>query len=579
MPVSAGYSLPTPDGTTTYEEVLAGFEWDLPETFNLGTVVDTNDETPPETTALVHVDDADETHRFTYGEFEAAATALGSHLVDAGLEAGDRIALCFPQSPELLVAHLATYRIGCLAVPLSVILGEDSLSYTIEHSDATALLADARVSDRFESTLADRDFDYELAVDLGGVDAETGDGERYADPNRHLGGYAGYVPADADHEVIPTAPADPAIVVYTSGTSGKPKGVVQTHQYVIGALPSYQCWFHCFESTHRERVWTPAEWSWAGALFDVVFPTLALGGTVVSRVRRSGFDPERALELVERRRVSRAFMPPTALWQIRQHADPSARDLDSLEVVMCGGEKLSAPLARWAERELDVVVNESYGQTEANALIGNCRALFESREDSMGKPYPGHECRIVDEEYRPVEPGEVGQIALELPDPVLFDGYWNDEAATEECFADGLYLTGDLATQDEDGYVHFAGRADDLIITAGYRVSPAEVESALCTAPGVTEAAVGGVPDEERGQRIKAYVLLEGGRGGESENGSEGDGGTDTGGEDGRPTAEDLRQHVRERLGAHKAPREVVVLDEPPQTRTGKLDRSALFPK
>ncbi|MCU4743997.1 AMP-binding protein [Natronoglomus mannanivorans] len=568
MPVSAGYSLPIPDGTTTYEEVLDGFEWDVPETFNLGTVVETNDDTPPETTALVHVDDAGGTHRFTYGELEAAASALAAHLSDAGLESGDRIALCFPQSPELLVAHLATYRIGCLAVPLSVILGEESLSYTLEHSDATALLADARVFDGFESTLTEYDFGYELAVELGGVDAETDEGARYTGSDRHLGGYAGYVPADGDHEVVPTAPADPAIIVYTSGTSGKPKGVVQTHQYVIGALPSYQCWFHCFESTHRERVWTPAEWSWAGALFDVVFPTLALGGTVVSRVRRSGFDPERALELIERQRVSRAFMPPTALWQIRQHAAPAAHELDALEVLMCGGEKLSAPLSRWAERELEVVVNESYGQTEANALIGNCRVLFEPREDSMGKPYPGHECRIVDEEYRPVEPGEVGQIALELPDPVLFDGYWNDEAATEECFADGLYLTGDLATRDEDGYVHFAGRADDLIITAGYRVSPAEVESALCTAPGVTEAAVGGVPDEERGQRIKAYVLLESG---ERADGVDEDGNTD------ESTADALRQHVREQLGAHKAPREVVVLEEPPQTRTGKLDRSALF--
>ncbi|MCU4974075.1 AMP-binding protein [Halobacteria archaeon AArc-m2/3/4] len=576
MPVSAGYSLPIPDGTTTYEEVLDGFEWDVPETFNLGTVVETNDDTPPETTALVHVDDAGETHRFTYGELEAAASALAAHLSDAGLESGDRIALCFPQSPELLVAHLATYRIGCLAVPLSVILGEESLSYTLEHSDATALLADARVSERFESTLTEYDFGYELAVELGGVDVEaeteveteTAGGERYTGSDRHLGGYAGYVASDGEQEVVQTAPEDPAIIVYTSGTSGKPKGVVQTHQYVIGALPSYQCWFHCFESTHRERVWTPAEWSWAGALFDVVFPTLALGGTVVSRVRRSGFDPERALELLERQRVSRAFMPPTALWQIRQHADPSAHELDALEVLMCGGEKLSAPLSRWAERELDVVVNESYGQTEANALIGNCRVLFEPREDSMGKPYPGHECRIVDEEYRPVKPGEVGQIALALPDPVLFDGYWNDEAATEECFADGLYLTGDLATRDEDGYVHFAGRADDLIITAGYRVSPAEVESALCTAPGVTEAAVGGVPDEERGQRIKAYVLLESG---ERADGVDEDGNTD------ESTADALRQHVREQLGAHKAPREVVVLEEPPQTRTGKLDRSALF--
>lgn len=559
--------MPIPDGATTYEEVLEGFEWELPETFNLGNVVQTTDGETAERTALVHVDGDDRRHRFTYGELEAAAAALGARLADAGLEPGDRIALLFPQCPEALVAHLATYRIGCLAVPLSVLLGTESLSYTLEHSGASALLADARVYDRFEATLSAQEFDYELAVELGAA----GTGERYADPDRHLGGFAPRVDPDGDRDPVETAADEPAIVVYTSGTSGKPKGVVQTHQYLLGALPSYQCWFHCFGATHRERVWTPAEWAWAGALFDVVFPTLAMGGTVVSRERRSGFDPERALELMERRAVSRAFMPPTALWQIRRDADPSAHDLEPLEVVMCGGEKLSAPLAQWAERELEAVVNESYGQTEANALIGNCRALFEPREDSMGKPYPGHACQIVtstdgegdERSYRPVEPGEIGEIALEVPDPVLFAGYWKDEAATEACFADGLYLTGDLASRDGDGFVSFAGRADDLIITAGYRVSPAEVEAALCTAPDVSEAAVGGVPDEERGQRIEAYVLCDAA--------DEGEGG-------GRPTPEELRRHVRERLGAHKVPQSVTVLEEPPRTRTGKLDRSALFP-
>ncbi|OVE83273.1 hypothetical protein B2G88_16490 [Natronolimnobius baerhuensis] len=535
----------------------ADFEWDLPETYNLAESAHKTGEAR-NLTALVHRDDHGRAHRFTYAELDDAASALGAQLREAGLEPGDRIALCFPQSPELLVAHLATYRIGCLAVPLSVLLGQESLAHSLEHSNASALLADATVYDQIEEPVAAADLPTELVVDL--------EAEAYDGPNRHLGAFAHRVSSDRSSEIVATKPDEPAIIVYTSGTSGTPKGVVQRHQYLIGTLPGYQCWFHCFGDEHRERVWTPAEWAWAGSLFDAVFPTLACGGTVVSSVRRSGFDPADALALLERFDVSRSFMPSTAMWQIREETEPSAGDLDALEVVMCGGEKLPEPVKEWAERELAIVVNEAYGQTEANAMIGDCQVLYESKPDSMGRIYPGHECAILDEDLEPVEPGSVGQIALERSDPVLFAGYLGDKEATEECYDGGWYLTGDLARLDEDGYVTFAGRADNLIISSGYRVSPTAVEAALCRAPTVANAAVGGVSDEERGQRIVAYVLLE----------------TDveTPAEANEETTleDDLRQHVRDRLGPHKTPHEIEVLEDPPRTRTGKLDRATLFP-
>ncbi len=547
MPV--GYSLPVVDSATSYEDLVEGFEWDVPGSFNIGGTVRKSAASARSATALVHVDEDGASHEFTYAELDDAAAALAAHLDAAGLEPGDRIAMCFPQSPELLVAHLATYRLGCVAVPLSVILGDDSARYSLAHSGASALLVDSQVYAELEPVVDDLDLSHRLVVDV--------DGDGYDGPARHLGGYADHVDSGGEHGVAETSADDPAIIVYTSGTTGKPKGVVQAHRYLIGALPSYQCWFHLFGEDHRERVWTPAEWSWAGALFDAVFPTLAMGGTVVSRARRSGFDPERALELVADVGVSRAFMPPTALWQIRDECDPSAADLSTLAVLMCGGEKLSASLRRWAERELDLVVNESYGQTEANALVGNCQALFDARDGSMGKPYPGHACRVVDDDGDPVDQGAVGEMVLDLPDPVVFEGYWNDEAATAACFDDGAYLTGDLATVDGDGYLEFAGRSDDVIVTAGYRVSPAEVEAALRAVPSVAEAAVGGVPDEERGQRIRAYVFPDGG---------------------GDPVSVDeLRQHVRDSLGPHKTPAEIDVREEIPKTRSGKLDRSALF--
>lgn len=545
-----GYSLPVVDESTTYDDLISGFEWNVPEVYNIAGAVRRIADERPAATALAHVDDDGGRHEFSYAELDDAAAALAAHLAAADLERGDRIAVCFPQSPELLVAHLAIYRIGCVAVPLSVILGDDSARYSLTHSGADALLVDSQVHEDLKDVVADLDLRYELVVDVSG--------EQYEGSTRHLGGYDDHVDGDETHDLVETAPDDPALIVYTSGTSGKPKGVVQAHQYLIGALPSYQLWFQLFDDRHRERVWTPAEWSWAGSLFDVVFPTLALGGTVVSNGRRSGFDPRHALRLVADLDVSRAFLPPTALSQIRNNCDPDSVGLSRLEVVMCGGEQCSASLRHWAERELDLVVNESYGQTEANALVGNCQALFDARDDSMGKPYPGHACRVVGDDGEPVAPDEVGEIVLNLPDPVVFEGYWDDEATTAERFAEGQYLTGDLATVDEDGYLYFVGRSDDVIISAGYRVSPAEVESVLCDLPGVNEAAVGGVPDEERGQRIKAVVF--------PADGTE------------PPSPDRLRQHVRSTLGPHKAPDEVELLEEPPTTRSGKLDRSALFP-
>ncbi|WP_225336136.1 acyl-CoA synthetase [Halomicrobium urmianum] len=548
--MAEGYSLPVVDGSTTYDDLVSGFEWNVPEVYNIAGAVQRTADERPAATALAHADDDGGRHEFTYAELDDAATTLAARLAAAGLERGDRIAVCFPQSPELLVSHLAIYRTGCIAVPLSVILGDDSARHSLTHSGADALLVDSQIHEELEGVVAELDLRERLVVDVSGG--------RYDGPTRHLGGYADRVDGNETHDVVETASDDPALIVYTSGTSGKPKGVVQAHQYLIGALPSYRLWFQLFDDHHRERVWTPAEWSWAGALFDVVFPTLAMGGTVVSHGRRSGFDPRHALRLVGDLDVSRAFLPPTALSQMKSKCDPSSVDLSCLEVIMCGGEKCSVSLRHWAERELDVVVNESYGQTEANALIGNCQALFDARDDSMGKPYPGHACRVVDEDGEPVDAGEAGEIVLDLPDPVVFEGYWDDEATTAERFADGQYLTGDLATVDEDGYLYFVGRSDDVIISAGYRVSPAEVESALCDLPSVNEAAVGGVPDEERGQRIKAFAF--------PADGTE------------PPSPERLRQHVRSTLGPHKAPDEVELLAEPPTTRSGKLDRSALFP-
>lgn len=540
--MNPGYSLDRPDPDA--RDPWAEFSWQLGTEYNIASVV--LGAQPEHRVAIRHVTVDGMRTSLTYGDIDAAATNTAAMLRSRGVEPGDAIGVCLPQCPELLVVHLATLKLGAIVVPLSMLLGDDSLAYSLEHSDAAVFAID---SDRHR----------ELDASLDGIDTipvAVGDYEESP-----LGGLAEYVRGGSGVTVTETAPNDPAFIMYTSGTTGKPKGVVQGHQYLAGSLPGYQAWFELFDhqAVRDTKVWTPSEWAWAGALFDVVYPTLALGGTVVSKERRSGFEANRSLGLLESEAVTHTFLPPTALTRIRNEGDVDAYDTSSLSVVMCGGEKLPGSLLAWAEERLDVTVNESYGQTEANALIGNCRTAFPPKPDSMGKPYPGHDVVLVDESGTAVAQGEVGEIAVKLPDPVVFLGYYKDQSATAQKFQDDLFLTSDLAVRDEDGYLWHQGRKDTLILTSGYRVSPLEVESVLESSASVANAVIGGVPDEDRGQRVKAYVVP-----------------ASLDIED-QLLVESLKQMVRDNLGAHKVPREIELIDQIPQTRSDKADRATLF--
>lgn len=543
MTATRGYALPQP--SLDAEDPWEGFEWQLDRPYNIATVALAVAENSPDRTALRHVPLDEAPTGITYQELDAASDAVAADFRDRGVSRGDRVAVCLPQCPELVVAHLAALKLGAVVVPLSMLLGAESFEYSLANSGTSLLVLDRKRAETVDSP----DAVTTVVTDPGGYG------------NSHLDGFSLSVTARQSVSTVETLPDDPALVLYTSGTTGKPKGIVQGHQYLAGSLPGYQAWFQLFddEEGSAARVWTPGEWAWAGALFDVVFPTLAMGGTVVSRERRSGFDPGKALSLIANEAVTHTFMPATALQRIRREATVDEYDVTSLEVVMSGGESLPTPVYNWARAHLAPVIHETYGQTEANALVGNCTAAYDVRPGSIGRPYPGHDVLIVDEEGAEVPTGDVGEIAVELPDPVVFREYWQSEAATAEKFRDGLFLTGDLAVEDEDGYLLHRGRKDDLILTAGYRVSPLEVERALENHPAVVDAVVGSVPDPERGQRVEAYIVPS----------------TDATRHD--DLADAIRSSVREDVGAYKIPREITFVDSLPETTSGKTDRSALF--
>ncbi|WP_436926150.1 acyl-CoA synthetase [Halosimplex amylolyticum] len=547
--MTSGYDLPGPSDEAD-PDAWDGFEWRIPETYNIASVALDHD---PDRTAIRHVEEDGDRHEFTYGELERAASALAVDLKRNGVESGDRVAVCLPQCPEHAVVHLAAYRCGAVTVPLSMLLGQDTVRYQLTDCNVQTLFLDSQRAAALP--------DDATAVTERVVTVTPGSGD-YTGPLRALGGLEAVVGGDGSTPAARTSVDDPAVILYTSGTSGHPKGVLQSHGYLLGSLPGYHYCFHLFDDAdYRDALlWTPSEWAWAGALFDVVLPTLATGGTVLSTERRTGFDPSSALDRIEDESVTHAFFPPTALSRMRSETDPAGRDLGSLDVVMCGGEKLLPAVFEWSESELGVTVNETYGQTEANMLVGNSQTTFPARAGSMGKPYPGHDVAVVDEDGDPLPPGELGEIVVEPPDPVTLIEYWDDPAATDaKFFDDGRMRTGDLARRDEDGYLWHAGRKDHLIITSGYRVSPLEVESALTEEPRVAAAVVGGVPDPERGQRVKAYLRL-------------------TNGHDPSETlAAELREHVRERLGAHKVPRDIEFIESIPETHSGKADRTTLF--
>ncbi len=520
-----------------YDELRSSFRWDLPERFNIG--VACSDAHRAGDVALVEVSD-DGVRDWTFGELSALSNRFANVLRELGVEPGARVALVLPQGIAAAVAHLGIYKAGAVALPLSALFGPDALRHRLRDSDTRLVVTCAGTNDKVAPVAAE--MGVQVVVDAGDVTAP------------HLSFRGLLESASAAFAPVDTAAEDPAYLVYTSGTTATPKGVLHAHRSLFGHLPCIELGNDRFPQPD-DRYWTPADWSWIGALMDAVLPSLYYGVPVVA-APRARFDPEWAARLIVETRIRNAFIPPTALRLMK--AAGVTLPKGTLRSVISGGETLGADVLEWGRKSLGLTISEMYGQTEANLLIGNAPTLFPPRPGSMGRPYPGHDVAVIDEDGNDVEVGVDGEIALRLPDPVAFLGYFGASEATAEKTRGGWLRTGDIARRDEDGYIWFLGRADDLIISAGYRISPLEVEQCLLVHDAVLSVAVVGVPDELRGQIVKAFVVP-------VPSATRGD-----------ELVRELQAFVRERLAAYEYPRAVDFVDELPQTVTGKIRRAVL---
>jgi len=529
----------------TYKEVYDSFRWEIPEFYNIGVDVCDKWAEDKHRLCLIYEDEAGNIEKFSFWEIKNLSNQLANALRELGVARGERIAILLGQVPETVVSHVAAYKLGAIALPLFTLFGPEALEYRLKDSAAKILVTD---SDNVEKVLSIRDNLGELRhiiVTDGGGDKET------------LSYKALLGKASRKFTAEKTKAEDPALLIYTSGTTGPPKGALHAHRVLLGHLPGVE-FPHNFFPQKGDLFWTPADWAWAGGLLDVLLPSLHHGIPVVAfRVRK--FDPERAFYLVEKHGIRNSFMPPTALKMMREVSKPLKRFPEfNIRSIGSGGETLGEEVLRWGREELKITINEFYGMTEVNLVVGNCYEVMEIKPDSMGKAIPGHIVDIVDEKGRILSPGETGEVAVKGPDPVMLLEYWGKPEATKEKFVGDWWLTGDLARKDEDGYFYFLGRKDDLISSAGYRIGPSEIEACLIKHPAVAMAAAIGSPDELRGEIVKAFIQLK------------------VGYQATKDLSTEIQEFVKKRLSAHEYPREIEFVKELPLTATGKIRRADL---
>ena len=494
-------------------------------------------------TAMIYEDSNQNVHTQTFADIDASATNLASALRNLGYGAGDLVGIHTGQHPDTAIAHMAVCKLGAVAVTLSQLYGPETLRHALNDCQLKVLLT----ADSAWAELRNRRTS--LFPHLEHV--------LLREPQENELNLAHVMQTKAEDFIAEYRGADdPALLMYTSGSTGKPKGILHGHRVLAAYTPSINLFFNLSMQDDDAIFWSPSDWAWVGGLLDMVFPAWMAGRPIATSLER--FSERQGYTFMARHKVTHTFLAPTAIKRLARTQKPRLEYALSLRVICTGGEALAAETLTWAEQELGVVCNEFYGMTEVNHLIGNCIAVFDRKPGSMGRAYPGHDVRLVDADGEEVNDGEPGEIVTGNQSPTRFIGYLNNPDKENEMKLGPYLRTRDLAVRDAQGYYWYKGRSDDLIKSSGFRIGPAEVEESLLAHPAVTEVAVVGKPDPERGSLVKAFIKLR----------------------DGHPPSTELAnaliEHVRSQLAAYKAPREIEFVDAFKMTSSGKINRREL---
>jgi acetyl-CoA synthetase len=529
----------------TYDELYRNFRWEIPATFNIGVDVSDKWADANNKLALIYVGPDEKEQRFTFKDLKVLSNKLANALKAHGTRPGGRVGILLPQCPETLIAHIAVYKLGCIALPLLTLFGPMAIEYRLQDSAATVVITN---SENLPKIVEIRDRLPELKLILVVGQGPDGDAVDF---------WKSVAAGSPDFRPVATRPDDPALIIYTSGTTGQPKGTLHAHRLLLGILPGFE-YYHNLFPKNGDLMYTPLDWAYIGGSYDALFPTLHHGVPMLA-FRPPKFDPEKAFFMMEKYAVRNLMVVPTVL-RIMMNTVKNVQDRYKIKLrsVTAGGETLGEELYQWSRESLGVDLNEQYGQTECDLVIGFSCEVMPIVRGAIGKAVPGHRVEILNPAGEVAAIDEVGEICVKRPDPVMFLEYWNNPEATAAKFAGQWLKTGDLGRKDADGHFWFTGRADDLIESGGYRIGPGEIEECLMKHEAVALVCVLGVPDPVRGQIVKAFIVPKPGF---------------------HPDAaleESLRDHVKGKLEAHAYPRAIQFLDEMPMTKTGKILKNKL---
>ena len=566
-----------PVAPDNYSQLHGSFRWQVPAQFNMAEVCCARWAARPDAASRIAIQALDAqgvSRSHSYLDLQQQAGRLAQVLAGLGVQRGDRVAIVMPPRVETAVAYIAILQMGAVAMPLSMLFGPEALEFRLQDSDTAVAICD---ESSIANVLSIRTTCPKLRHVLGVDGAAAQSDLDYADALARV-----TVPLPP----VLTKAEDPAVLIYTSGTTGNPKGALIPHRALIGNLTGFVCSQNWFGFDGRNNAdsqavfWSPADWAWTGGLMDALLPTLYFGRPIVGFSGR--FSPQAALELMQRFGVTHTFLFPTAL-KAMMKAYPGAASATvrqqfglKLQAIMSAGEAVGDAVFDYCQRQLGVTVNEMFGQTEINYIVGNCAVQWPARAGSMGKGYPGHRVAVIDDDGQECAVGVVGDVALNRfdvhgdPDPIFFLGYWKNEAATLGKFTLDWCRTGDLATRDAAGYLWYQGRSDDVFKAAGYRIGPGEIENCLVKHPAVANAAVVPKPDSERGALVKAYVVLAP----DFVAANDYRIGTDQQFE--AELVAQLQAHVKGKLAPYEYPKEIEFVEALPMTTTGKVQRRVL---